>query len=105
VSLEKCHSYILKGFLQCPGVYTCLKWAIDYQNFSLNFHDFIKEEWFAVGFWTDENKRPLLCELENVDFVNVDFTFVASKGSPVLKCIYDVMEHVTDAGIFMHVRN
>jgi hypothetical protein len=103
-SLEQVHTNILKSFVHCPNLYTCLKWATHYRNFSTIVHDFIKEEWRAVGFWTDENKRPLLCELEDGDVANVYFTFLVFKGSAFQKYINDVIDHVVEAGIFMHVK-
>jgi hypothetical protein len=95
---------ILKESVPCPTLYECLKWAADYQNFSTIVDDFTKEVWRAAGFSTDENNRPLLCELEDGDVAKVDFTFIVDKGNPILKYINDVMDHVVEAGIFMQIK-
>jgi hypothetical protein len=104
VSWEPVHSEILKESVPCPTLYECLKWAGDYQNFSTIVDDFTKGVWRAAGFWTDENNRPLLCELEDGDVAKVDFTFIVSKGSPILKYMNDVMDHIVEAGIFMRIK-
>jgi hypothetical protein len=103
VSREPVHSEILKYFVPC-NLYECLKWAADYQNFSTIVDDFTKGVWLAAVFWTDENNRHLLCELEDGEFAILDFLFRVTKGSPILKCMNDVIDHVVEAGIFMHVR-
>ena len=72
VSREPVHSEILKDFVPC-NLYECLKWAADYQNFSTIVDDFTKGVWLAAGFWTDENNRHLLCELEDGEFAILDF--------------------------------
>ena len=54
----------------------------------------------AVGVWTDDNHRFLLCEMEDRVFGNRDNFVVKSKGSPTLKYINDVIDHVEEAGIY-----
>ena len=42
--------------------------------------------------------------MEDGDVAKVDFTFIVSKGSPILKYMNDVMDHIVEAGIFMHIK-
>ena len=40
-------------------------WATLYRNISTILDDFRAEYYHLIGNWTDENNRPLLCELED----------------------------------------
>jgi hypothetical protein len=57
-------STILENAVRCTDYNTCLKWATDYHNISTIVSDFTKLIRHALGHWTDENNRPLACELE-----------------------------------------
>jgi len=57
-------SAIYKNAVRCSTYETCLNWVIYYQNFSAVLSDLTKELWHAAGLRTDENNRPLACELE-----------------------------------------
>ena len=58
----------------------------------------------AVGVWTDDNHRFLLCELEDGVAGNTDSFLVINKGSPTRKYINDVIDHVEEAGIYMQFK-
>jgi hypothetical protein len=96
---------ILKDFVVCPDISTCMKWAIDYHNFSTIIHDFIKDVWRVGGVWKDENNRPLLCDLEDGGVGKLDLVFLVSKGSPALEYINEIIDRIVEAGIFMQMKN
>ena len=56
---------IVKDVVQCTDVATCFIWAALYQNISTLIKYLDMEIYRARGDWTDENNRPLLCELES----------------------------------------
>jgi len=58
------YSAIYKNAVGCSTYETCLNWVIHYQNFSTILSVFTKGLRHAAGLWTDENNRPLACELE-----------------------------------------
>jgi hypothetical protein len=59
----------------------------------------------AAGIWTDENNRPLACELEYGGVETSGTVFLVSQGSPLLEFINDVIGHIDEGGIFLHIRN
>jgi len=77
---ESVDSAILKNAVRCPGLEKCLKWATEYQNFSIILHDMKAEMLREIGKWFDENNRPLLCKLENGFVRRYGFVFLVRKG-------------------------
>ena len=71
-------------------------------NNSQRFHYSI---WHVAGIWTDENNRPLACELEYGGDETSGFAFWASQGSPLLGFIHDVIGNIVEGGIVLHIRN
>jgi hypothetical protein len=57
----------------------------------------------AAGIWTDENNRPLICELEYSDVQTTGFAMLVRQGSPLLEFINNVIIHIVEGGIFMHI--
>jgi hypothetical protein len=57
-------SAILKNALECPNEDTCFTWETVYHDISTILDDFSAEYYRLIGNSTDENSRPLLCELE-----------------------------------------
>ena len=57
----------------------------------------------AAGTWTDEKNRPLICELEYGGVQTSGFAFLVSQGSPLLEFINNVISHIVEGGIFMHI--
>jgi hypothetical protein len=57
-----------------------------------------------MGDWTDENNWPLLCELEDGIVRTVDFAMSVWKWNALLEFIDDVLGHILEGGIFMHIK-
>jgi hypothetical protein len=68
-------SAILKNTLGCHNEETCITWATRHQNISTILDNFIAEYYRLIGNWTDENNRPLLCELEDGVSEHTDMSF------------------------------
>ena len=58
-------SAILNNVVQCPDVDTCFVWGTVYLNISTILTDYTLENYYGRRKWTDENNRPILCELED----------------------------------------
>jgi hypothetical protein len=56
------------------------------------------------GNWTDENNRPLLCEIEGGGVRTIYFPLSVNKGSTFFEFIDDVLSYITEGGIFMHIK-
>jgi hypothetical protein len=95
---------IAKDAVRCPDHPTCFTWAAVYHNISTIIHDLDMEIYRAKGDWTDENNRPLLCEIEGGVVGTIGFALVSVKGTPFLKFIDGVLGHIIEGGIFMHIR-
>jgi hypothetical protein len=95
---------IVKDAVQCPDEATCFIWAAVYHNISTVMNDLYIESYRAMGVWTDENNRPLLCEIEGRDFGTSEFVLFGVKGDPFLEFIDDVLGHIVEGGIFMHIK-
>ena len=54
--------------------------------------------------WTDENNRPLLCELEDGVVRTFDFAILIRKRSPFFEIIDDVIGHIVEGGTFVHMK-
>jgi hypothetical protein len=54
--------------------------------------------------WTDENNRHLLCEIEGGVARTFDFAISVKKGAPFFEFIDDVLSHIAEGGIFMHIK-
>jgi hypothetical protein len=83
---------------------TCFKWAAVYYNISTILYDFKTESYSQLGNWTDENNRPLLCELEDGILRTFDFVFLVNEGHPLLEYINDVIGHIVMGGILRQVK-
>jgi hypothetical protein len=95
---------ILKDAARCPDYDTCFKWAAAYHNISTILHDFKTESYSQLGNWTDENNRPLLCELEDGLVRTFDFVFLVNKGHPLLEYINDVVGRIVEGGILRQIK-
>jgi hypothetical protein len=58
----------------------------------------------AKGDWTDENNRPLLCEIEGGVVGTLNFEMAVMKGTPLFELIDDILGHIVEGGIFMHIK-
>jgi len=97
-------STILKNAVRCPDYNTCVQWATHYQNFSTILGDVDIVFMHAVGTWNNENNRPLICELEYGGVQTSGIAFLVSQGSPLLEFINNVISHIVEGGIFVHIR-
>jgi hypothetical protein len=84
------YSAILNNTLQCPDKPTCFIWAVVYHNMSVVIKGLDVETYLAMDNWTDENNRPLLCELEEGVVRKFDFAMSVRKGISFLVFIVDV---------------
>jgi hypothetical protein len=56
---------ILKNAVRSRDEDTCITWqATDFHNISTILDEINAENYGQIGNWTDENNRPLFCELE-----------------------------------------
>jgi hypothetical protein len=97
-------SAIAKDAVHCPNEPTCFIWAAVYHNISTVINDLDMEIYRAKGDWTDDNNRPLLCEIEGGVVTTLDFAMVVKKGAPFFKFIDDVLGHIIEGGIFIHIK-
>jgi hypothetical protein len=98
-------STILKNAIRCPIYDTCLNWTTVYHNISTILSDFTIFFREAAGIWTDENNRPLACELEYSSVETTGIALLVSQGSPLLEFINDGIGHILEGGFFLHIRN
>ena len=97
-------SEIRKNALECPDVNSCFIWASLYQNFSTILTEFEIEFHLRMKNWTDENNRPLLCELEDGVVRTLDLAILFRKRSPFFEIINDVVGRIVEGGIFLHIK-
>jgi hypothetical protein len=97
-------SAIVKNAVRCQQVHTCFIWASVYHNISTVLKEFNVDYYRARGDWTDENNRPLLCEIESGVVGKLDFAIRVKKGTLYFEVIDDVLGHIVEGGIYMHIR-
>jgi hypothetical protein len=66
--------------------------------------DLFMEIYRAKGDWTDENNRPLLCEIEGGFVRTLDFVMLVNKGTPFFEFIDDALSYIIEGGIFTHIK-
>jgi hypothetical protein len=103
-SFDPVNIAILKDAARCPDYDTCFKWAAVYHNISTILYDFKTESYSQLGNWTDENNRPLLCELEDGLIRTFDFVFLVNEGHPLLEYINDVIGRIVERGILRQIK-
>jgi hypothetical protein len=101
---ETVNSAIAEDAVQCPDELTCFIWAAVYHNISTVITDMELEIYRAAGYWADENNRPLLCKLEDGVMRTIDFLMSILKGTPIFEPIDDVIGHIFEGGIFLHMK-
>jgi hypothetical protein len=97
-------SAILDKALRCPDRGASLKWAAVYQNMSVVFDNLNIGIFRDMGKLSDENNRPLLCELEDGGIQNFGLLLIVIKGSPLLKFINEILQHIIESGILTHIK-
>jgi hypothetical protein len=97
-------SAILNNAVRYLEIGTSLNWAAVYQNMSIIFDNWNIEICRDLGKLTDENMRPLLCELEDGGVGNVELVLLVSRGWPLLELINDIIQHMVESGILTHIK-
>lgn len=100
-STDSVGSAILRKVTLCPDEGICLKWANECRNMSTLRSELTMEYLLSVGSSTDENNRPLLCDLEDGVVVYFQAVMAVLKGNPLLEHINDVIDRVVEGGLFM----
>jgi hypothetical protein len=103
-SSDPVDSAIVNKSVECPDDTTCFIWASTYHNISTILEDWVIVYYRGKGDWTNENNRPVLCELENGVVRTIDIAILVRKRSPFLEFINDVISHIVEGGIFMHIK-
>jgi hypothetical protein len=101
---ESVGSAILRKAVRCTDRGECFKLAAIYQNFSTVNDDLNMNILSDLGKLMDENKRPLLCELQDGSVSNVYLVLLVHKGSPLLEFINNIIEHLVEGGILINIR-
>jgi len=96
-------SAIINNAVRCPDSGASFNWAAVYQNTSIIFDTLNVEICRDMGKLTDENKRPLLCKLEDGGIASVERVFLVLRGSPFLELVNDVIDHTVESGILTHI--
>ena len=97
-------SDILHKYVRCPDRGSSFNWAAVYQNMSIVFDNLNIEICRDMGKLTDENNRPLLCELEDGGVASIDIVLLVLRGSPFLELINDIIDHIVESGILTHIK-
>jgi hypothetical protein len=97
-------SAIVQNAVRCKQEHTFFIWASVHHNISTVLKEFNVEYYRARGDWTDENNRPLLCEIESGVVGKMDFAIRVKKGTLYFEVIDDVLVHIVQGGIYMHIR-
>ena len=96
-------SVILKNALRCLEFGVSFNWAAVYENVSFIFDNWYIETCRDMGKLTDENMRPLLCEVEDGGDGRVDFYLLVVKECPLLELIKDIIQHTVESGILTYI--
>jgi hypothetical protein len=94
----------IKNAVECPDEPTCFMWASKYHNISTILNDVNVEIYRGKKNLTDENIRPLLCELEDGVVRTLECAILVEYRSPFFELINDVISHIVEGGIFMHIK-
>jgi hypothetical protein len=97
-------STIRNHALNCLNVTTCFIWAAVHHNISTIIYDLEMETYLRREDWTDENNRPLLCELEDGVVRTTDLALLFRKGSPFFEVIDNVVGRIVEGEIFMQIK-
>jgi hypothetical protein len=97
-------SAILIKSVQGPDIGRFFNWAVVYQNMSIVLGNLNIEIYRDMGKVRDENKRPLLCELENGGVKGVEMVLLVYRGNPLLELINNVIDRMVEVGIVLHIK-
>jgi hypothetical protein len=97
-------SAIVKNAVLCPNDGTCIIWATVHQNISTVISDVVMEYFRVIGYTTDESNRHLLCENEGGIIKTFSYAIKVKKGAPFFEFVDDVLGHLIEGGIVMHIK-
>jgi hypothetical protein len=97
-------SAIVKDAVECTEELMRFMWAAIYHNISTILNDLNIGTYRGEKIWTDENNRPLLCELEDGVVRTFDYTILVKQRSPFFEFINDVISHIVEGGISMQIK-
>jgi hypothetical protein len=95
---------VLSHALNCHNVPTCYEWAAIYHNISTIIHDLEMDTFRRMENWTDENNRPVLCELEDGVVRSIEPAILVRKRSPFFEVMDNVVGRIVEGGIFMKIK-
>ena len=101
---ESVDSDILKNPARSPDLCASLNWAAFYQNMSILFDNLNIEFSRDMGKLTDENKRPLLCELEDAGVACLELVLLVIRGNLLLELINNIIERTVESGILTNIK-
>jgi hypothetical protein len=96
-------SAIVKNAVECPDEPMCFTWAAEYHNITTILSDLFMANRYGENKLTDENNKPLLCELEGGVVRRIDFAILFGKRSAFFELINDVLNHIIEGGIIMYI--
>jgi hypothetical protein len=96
-------SDVINNAVRCPDIGASFNWAAVYQNASMIFDTLNVEICRDMGKLTDENNRPLLCELEDGGVTSAERVLLVSRGSPFLDLINNIIDLTVESGILTHI--
>jgi hypothetical protein len=103
-SSDPVDSAIFKNAVECPKEFTCLKWAGSYHNISTIFDDLNMGYYCGKENCPDVYNIPAFCALEDGVVRTFDYSIWMRKRSPFLELINDVISHIVEGGISMHIK-
>jgi hypothetical protein len=95
---------IHKDAVRRPDYDSCFILATVYHNISTILHDLNTEIYRQRGNWTNEENRPLLCEMEDGPIRKDDIVFLVSKRNPLLEYINEVIAHIAQGETFTQIK-
>jgi hypothetical protein len=84
----------------CPLVDDCINWVVYHKNASALLDDDNVKEKFALGFYFDENSKPMLCGIRDGVFCQTGLTMIMLHGDPLMRRVTEIIDRVVAAGIY-----
>jgi hypothetical protein len=103
-SSDPVDSTICNQALHCDNESMCFTWAAVHHNISTIMYDLEMENYRRREDWTDENNRPLLCELEDGVVRTMGLAIAVRKRSPFFQVMDNVVGRILEGGIFMQIK-
>jgi len=84
----------------CPLDDDCINWVVYQKNASALLDDDNVKEKFALGFYFDENSKPMLCGIKDGVFCQTGLTMIMLHGDPLMRRVTEIIDLVVAAGIY-----